>query len=110
MKLISFLGPNGAGKTTIGKKLSLENSGIRYICAGDLLRTEIKNKTPFGLEYEKAMANGEMAPVEKMNELLYNEIERVKIEKGDLIIVDGFPRNKGQLEFAIKNVAIDMCI
>lgn len=102
-----FLGPNGSGKSTQAKILA-DKLGFVYICAGDLLRREVANKTPFGLEYEPRLAKGELAPVEVTNALIIGEILSLPI--GARWVVDGWPRNIPQLNFANQNVTIDKCI
>jgi adenylate kinase len=118
MKILSILGPNAAGKTTICKLVEKEKTNIKYICAGDLLRKEIDEGTAFGLEYKEKMAKGEFAPVEVMNSLLWKELDylypdaycdEIEDEK-KIIILDGFPRNKEQLEFAKEKFNISKCI
>lgn len=101
-----FLGPNGSGKSTQAK--ILEKYGYIYICAGDLLRREVDQKTPFGLEYASKLAKGELAPIEVTNQLIINEVK--SLPENSKFIIDGWPRNIPQLDFANERISIDACI
>ncbi len=109
MKIIAFFGINGAGKTTVANALRKQDTSIAYLGAGDLLRREIQNKTPFGLDYMQKMANGEMAPSEKTNQLVIDEITKLENSgKYSILILDGFPRNAEQLEFSKEKIEIEV--
>lgn len=47
-----LLAPPGAGKGTQGERLA-EIYGVPHLSTGDLLRAEVANRTPLGLEVEK---------------------------------------------------------
>ena len=49
---IALFGPPGAGKGTQSKKL-LDKYNLTYISTGDILRTEIADKTQLGLKKKK---------------------------------------------------------
>lgn len=105
-KNIVFLGPNGSGKSTQGNILT-KRFVAKFISAGDLLRREVADETEFGLWYKDAMARGEFAPSDVVNNLMLNEL---KYSSTPINILDGFPRNQEQLEIAEKNITIDLCV
>jgi adenylate kinase len=57
--LVLVLGGPGSGKGTQCAKLA-EKYSLVHISTGDLLREEVKNKTPIGKLAQEAMQNGEM--------------------------------------------------
>ena len=54
--LILF-GPPGSGKGTQSERL-ISRFGLRHLSTGDLLRSEIANQTPLGLEAKQLMDRG----------------------------------------------------
>lgn len=102
-----FLGPNGSGKSTQAKAIAAQ-FGLSYVSAGDLLRREVAEKTPFGIQYAEDMKNGILAPVSVTNDLLKKEIDSFPIDRG--YIIDGYPRTIEQLNFLNENFDIDACV
>ena len=60
--LILF-GPPGSGKGTQSEKL-IEKYGWIHLSTGDLLRKEIANQTPLGIEAKTFMDRGQLVPDE----------------------------------------------
>ncbi len=89
MNLI-FLGPPGAGKGTQAKILE-ERFGYRQISTGDILRQNVREGTPLGLEAKPIMDRGELVP----DDLIIRMIEP-EAEKPGNMIFDGFPRTVAQ--------------
>jgi adenylate kinase len=87
-----FLGKPGAGKGTIAR--ILQEKGFKQLSTGDLLRKEVKEKTPLGLKVGKIMAEGKLVDDEIITELLKKNI--VNISKSTGIIFDGCPRTINQ--------------
>lgn len=58
--LILF-GPPGCGKGTQSDKL-VEKYGLVHLSTGNLLRQEIKDKTPLGLEAKNFIDKGQLVP------------------------------------------------
>jgi len=92
--LILF-GPPGSGKGTQSEKL-IEKYGLKHISTGDLLRSEIANQTPLGLEAKKVMDKGELVPDEVVIGMISSVIDHNENVKGFLF--DGFPRTAAQAE------------
>jgi len=95
LNLILF-GPPGSGKGTQAEKLR-DQYHLLHISTGDLLRAELKNETPLGLEAKKYMDKGELVPDTVMIGMIGNKIDEFAGKvKG--IIFDGFPRTHPQAD------------
>ena len=92
---IVFLGPPGAGKGTQAKILC-KKLNITQISTGDLLRHEIKLKTPLGVKMQTTIEMGELVPDEDILSLIEGRIHQADCQNGYLL--DGFPRTTGQAE------------
>lgn len=92
--LILF-GPPGSGKGTQSDKL-VEKYGLIHLSTGNLLRNEIAEKTPLGLEAKSFMDNGQLVPDEVVIGMVDSCFEHHKHTKGFLF--DGFPRTAAQAE------------
>ena len=89
MNIILF-GPPGAGKGTQAQFIVKKHNYFQ-LATGDLLRNEVKKKTPLGNQIEKLISNGKFVPDEVVNNLLRQAINNLKFR--DRIIFDGYPRN-----------------
>ena len=89
MNIILF-GPPGAGKGTQAQFIVKKHNYFQ-LSTGDLLRNEIKQKTPLGKSIEKLITNGIFVSDEIVNNLLQQSITNLKFR--DRIIFDGYPRN-----------------
>ena len=92
MNIILF-GPPGAGKGTQAQFIVKKHNYFQ-LSTGNLLREEVKLKTPLGIELEKLISNGKFAPDKTVNTLLRQSITNLKFR--DRIIFDGYPRNVEQ--------------
>lgn len=90
--LILF-GPPGSGKGTQSEKL-VEKYGLVHLSTGNLLREEIAQKTPLGLEAKSFMDKGQLVPDEVVIGMVDSCFEKHKDAKGFLF--DGFPRTVAQ--------------
>ena len=89
MNLILF-GPTGAGKGTQAQLIA-KKFNYYQLSTGELLRSEIKNKTQIGKEIEKIISEGDFATDDLVNTLLRNIITNLRYK--NKIIFDGYPRN-----------------
>jgi adenylate kinase len=92
--LILF-GPPGSGKGTQSEKL-MARFGLKHLSTGDLLRSEIANKTVLGLEAKKLMDQGQLVPDEVVIGMIQSALAANPQAKGFLF--DGFPRTRAQSE------------
>jgi len=90
--LILF-GPPGSGKGTQSERL-VAKYGFVHLSTGNLLREEIANKTPLGLEAKSFMDKGQLVPDEVVIGMIDSCLEHHKDAAGFLF--DGFPRTTNQ--------------
>ena len=88
MNLVIF-GPPGAGKGTQSKFI-MEKFNLYQLSTGDLLRSEIKNKSDLGKKISSIMNSGELVSDEIVGNLIENFVSN-EIYKNK-IIFDGYPR------------------
>lgn len=92
--LILF-GPPGSGKGTQSDNL-VEKYGLIHLSTGNLLREEIAQKTPLGVEAKRFMDKGQLVPDEVVIGMVDSCFDHHKDAKGFLF--DGFPRTVAQAE------------
>ena len=92
--LILF-GPPGSGKGTQSDKL-VEKYGLIHLSTGNLLRQEIADRTPLGLEAKSFMDKGQLVPDEVVIGMVDSYFDHHKDSRGFLF--DGFPRTVAQAE------------
>jgi adenylate kinase len=90
--LILF-GPPGSGKGTQSDKL-VDKYGLIHLSTGNLLRQEIKDKTPLGLEAKSFIDKGQLVPDEVVIGMVDSYFDQHKGAKGFLF--DGYPRTVAQ--------------
>lgn len=90
--LILF-GPPGSGKGTQSENI-IQRYGLIHLSTGDLLRSEINNQTPLGLEAKKFMDQGLLVPDEVVIGMISSKLDANPGAKG--FIFDGFPRTVAQ--------------
>jgi adenylate kinase len=94
MNIIIF-GPPGAGKGTQSNFI-VKKFNLFKLSTGDLLREEIKKKSPLGLKITSIVNKGSLVSDDLMNSLIENIISNKEYE--NKIIFDGYPRNLSQAE------------
>ena len=109
--LILF-GPPGSGKGTQSEKI-VEVFGLIHLSTGNLLRQEIADKTPLGLEAKNFMDKGQLVPDEVVIGMIDSSLDKHTDAKGFLF--DGFPRTVAQAEaldklLSLKKTAISKVI
>lgn len=92
---VILFGPPGSGKGTQAKQLK-EEFNLIHISTGDLLRSEIANESPLGLEAKNFMNKGLLVPDEIIIGMISSQIDAHQDTNG--IICDGFPRTTAQAE------------
>jgi adenylate kinase len=109
--LILF-GPPGSGKGTQSEKI-VEKFGLIHLSTGNLLRQEISDKTPLGLQAKNFMDKGQLVPDEVVIGMIDTCLEKHADARGFLF--DGFPRTVAQAEaldrlLALKKTSINKVI
>ena len=94
MNVIIF-GPPGAGKGTQAHNI-VNKFKLQQFSTGDLLRSEIRNKTEIGNKIEKIISQGDFVSDDIVNKLLKKFI--INPLYRNRIIFDGYPRNITQAE------------
>jgi adenylate kinase len=91
-----LIGPPGAGKGTQAPKIRDEFC-VCHLATGDMLREQVAQKTPLGVEAKKVMDAGLLVPDEIMVGMIKHELENNKACKNGFVL-DGFPRTVPQAE------------
>ena len=102
VNLILF-GPPGSGKGTQSANI-IQKYGLIHLSTGDLLRSEIGDKTPLGLEAKKFMDQGLLVPDEVVIGMISSKLDANPDARG--FIFDGFPRTTAQAEALDKLLAL----
>lgn len=92
---VMLLGPPGGGKGTQAKFIE-EKLDIPQISTGDMLRENMKNSTPLGLDAKPLYEKGELVPDDVILNMMENRLLDEDCKKG--YILDGFPRTIPQAE------------
>lgn len=94
MNIVILLGAPGSGKGTVAGKLAAENTNLKHVSSGDLLRGAVAKGTDAGKKAKDYMEAGKLVP----DELIATMIKDVVAETtGDVtMLLDGFPRNLAQ--------------
>jgi len=92
--LILF-GPPGSGKGTQSEKL-ISKYGFKHLSTGDILRSEIANKTALGMEAKSLMDRGQLVPDDVVIGMIRTALDNNPGVPGFLF--DGFPRTTAQAE------------
>ena len=99
-KVFIFLGPPGCGKGTQTTRLS-QKLDIPHVDTGSLLRKNIQDNTPFGIEAKKYIDKGQLVPIEVVQNVIKDRIKKDDCKDG--FILDGFPRSVEQAD-ALKDI------
>jgi adenylate kinase len=90
-----LFGPPGSGKGTQSSSI-INQYGLVHISTGDILRSEVSNATPLGLEAKKFMDAGALVPDEVVIGMIGSKLDENPVANG--YIFDGFPRTVAQAE------------
>ncbi|KAL3457068.1 adenylate kinase-domain-containing protein [Aspergillus heterothallicus] len=102
---IILIGAPGVGKGTQSERLLSKFPQLASISSGDLLRENVRNKTPLGLEAEATIQAGNLVPDSMILNLISSEFntrgwlsqsQSSSISPSASFILDGFPRTATQ--------------
>jgi adenylate kinase len=95
-RAVIFLGPPGAGKGTQAKELA-RFFRVPHLSTGDMLRENIAQGTPLGIQAEPIMKRGELVPDSLVLKMVAHRIEQPDCMHG--FVFDGFPRTVAQAQY-----------
>lgn len=94
MNIVILLGAPGSGKGTIASRLAAEDTNLKHVSSGDLLRGAVAKGTPAGVEAKGYMEKGALVPDALIAQMIKDVIAETE---GDVtMLLDGFPRNVAQ--------------
>jgi len=105
---IILLSARGAGKDTVAKLLS-DYDGSVQISTGDILRAEVKARSPLGQEAKSYMDRGDLVPDALIMKMMEERLQRSDCRKG--FILDGFPRTitqAAELQKLLKKLGLQL--
>jgi len=91
-----LMGPPGAGKGTQAPRIRDEFC-VCHLATGDLLREQVSQKTPLGVEAKKVMDSGGLVSDEIVIGMIEDQLKNNKACKNGFVL-DGFPRTVVQAE------------
>jgi len=106
MNIIIF-GPQGSGKGTQAELIARRRN-FPYISTGDIFRYHLKNQTALGQKVSEYVNAGHLVSNELTNEIVKDRIQQPDCLAG--FVLDGYPRNRQQLEFLQTITKIDYAI
>lgn len=93
---IILFGAPGSGKGTVSEQL-VKQYGFVHLSAGNLLREEVRKKSPLGLQCSAIMAEGNLIPDELVVNLVCDRLSEPNVEACG-VLLDGFPRTLRQAQ------------
>ena len=102
MKYYILFGPPGAGKGTQAGAM-VARYKLCHLSTGELLRSEIAQGTPLGLQAKALIEAGNLVPDEVVEGMIESKFKSVQGVEGFLL--DGFPRTIAQAEALDKMLA-----
>jgi len=90
-----LLGPPGSGKGTQAKMIA-DKYKVKHISTGDILRENVRNGTPLGVEAKKFMDAGKLVPDSLLIDIIKDRLAKPDVKAGWML--DGYPRTIPQAE------------
>ncbi len=103
MKIVlAIFGKPGSGKSILSEALKWElidwfgiaEKDIKMISVGELLKREVENQTPLGIEIKEPFEKDQLVPQELINPFVH---EYLKKHPAEITIIDGYPRSVGSV-------------
>lgn len=103
MNIVILLGAPGSGKGTVASRLAAENSNLKHVSSGDLLRGAVAKGTAAGIEAKEYMEAGKLVPDTLIAKMIGDVVAETT---GDMtMLLDGFPRNVAQADILAETAA-----
>jgi adenylate kinase len=103
--VVVLLGPPGSGKGTQAKILSSKHPRWLHISTGDLFRKEIASGSKLGANLKETLSKGLLVEDKLTNSVFESQLKLlVSSQNPELLMLDGWPRNKFQCEYLLKLV------
>jgi adenylate kinase len=103
MNIVILLGAPGSGKGTVASRLAAENSNLKHVSSGDLLRGAVAKGTAAGIEAKEYMETGKLVPDTLIAKMIGDVVAETT---GDMtMLLDGFPRNVAQADILAETAA-----
>jgi adenylate kinase len=105
-EVYSFFGPPGVGKGTVAQRL-VKESGYTMLSTGDLARKHISEGTDLGKTLQGYIESGGLIPDDLITQMVFEWLKDKVAQQddpaqGSKIILDGFPRTKGQADLLLQ--------
>ena len=94
-KLILLIGAPGSGKTTDAQKMAESHSNITAYSTGELLQAEKESGSALGKIIQQYKDSGELVPTSITLDAVF---EAIKKAPTDIVLLDGFPREKESID------------
>ncbi|XP_022662743.1 GTP:AMP phosphotransferase AK3, mitochondrial-like isoform X2 [Varroa jacobsoni] len=102
-----IMGAPGSGKGTISEWI-VRDFNLKHLAAGDLLRKNVKEKTPIGRDASSYIEKGQLVPDSLVTKMILEELSTTFSKQSYLL--DGFPRTIPQAEALYEKEKLDTCI
>lgn len=97
-------GPPGSGKGTLCESILRDYPGMTHLSTGDLLRDEMRRRTPLGLKAKEAVEKGQLVSDEVVVGMVLEKLQSADVRRGGALL-DGFPRTAAQAK-ALKGAGV----
>ncbi|TRY66799.1 hypothetical protein DNTS_009588 [Danionella cerebrum] len=89
-----IMGAPGSGKGTVSTRI-VQGFGLKHLSSGDMLRTNIEDKTDLGLLMKSCIDQGQLVPDDIISRLIMSSLRDLEHTNW---LLDGFPRTVAQAE------------
>lgn len=93
-QIFVLMGCPGSGKGTFSQYMT--QYGFKHYSTGDILRDQVKNKTPVGIKYKEDILAGRLIPWSEVTKLIKALVEQ-SVARHEKIILDGYPQSSEQV-------------
>ncbi len=104
---IAIFGKPGSGKGTQAALVS-RRFGLVHLSSGEILRAQIRDRTPLGDQVREYVQRGEIGPERLITSAILGYMDRMGLGGG--FVLDGFPRTLYQARELDAAFPIDICI